>query len=111
MFLPCPSYSRSRRTATVMQSVPDRASDCCIVSNVSYLPVPTISRLDSVCEPMRKGASVRASGGEAASGGETVDIKLIVSRRGQPVTRRLREKRFPADRHRPLEDQHAARGE
>jgi signal transduction histidine kinase len=52
IFCPRPSYRRSRRTATVMQSVPDNSSACCIASNVSYLPVPTISRLASVCWPI-----------------------------------------------------------
>src|SRR6188472_1080025 len=61
MFLPRPSYNRSRRTATVMQSAPESASDSCIASNVSYLPVPTINRLCRVCDPIRKDRSVRAS--------------------------------------------------
>src|SRR5262245_61587124 len=61
MFCPRPSYIRSRRTATVMQSQPERASDRRIVSKVSYLPVPTISRLLSVCLPMHSGVSAADS--------------------------------------------------
>src|SRR4051794_35389093 len=48
-----------------MQSVPDNSSDCCIVSNVSYLPVPTISRLERVCWPMRREPSTAGFDGTA----------------------------------------------
>src|SRR5687767_7893798 len=61
MFCPWPSYKRSRRTATVTQSAPERSSDCCIWANVSYLPVPTIKRLRSVCEPIISGSSAALS--------------------------------------------------
>src|SRR5204863_10112682 len=41
-----------------MQCVPERSSDFCIASNVSYFPGPTIKRLWSAWEPMRGGWSV-----------------------------------------------------
>src|SRR5262245_6284472 len=93
MFCPRPSYIRSRRTATVMQSQPERASDRRIVSKVSYFPVPTISRLRSVCLPMRRGTSAADSmagsardiviGSDSATAGESDDFELVAV--GEPV--------------------------
>src|SRR5437867_585956 len=64
-----------------MQSVADSASERCIVSNVAYLPVPTIRRSVSICEPMRSGASV--SGSEAA----VVTINADCNTHGAPDVR------------------------
>ena len=103
MLRPAESTSRSRRTATVMQSAPESSSASAISSYVAYLPVPTISRLASVWVPNRSGESIASSATVAAMGG-------VADASGMATILLRRARRFPSGRRRPASARGGWRG-